>query len=156
TGGAPSGTGGAAGTGGAGMVRGTGGAAAGTGGTGGARPRGTGGAASLPGLTIYVAGDSTVQTYTSSAIHQGGWGQFLGGYFVAAAKVDNRAIGGRTARRFVEEGRLKSIGDAMRAGDYLLVQFGTNDSNRTATYDDGEPYYLDPATDFKMYMQEYI
>ena len=36
------------------------------------------------------------------------------------------------------------------------MQFGTNDSNQTATYDDGEPYYLAPATDFKTYMQMYI
>ena len=36
------------------------------------------------------------------------------------------------------------------------MQFGTNDSNQTATYDDGEPYYLAPATDFKTWMQMYI
>ena len=70
--------------------------------------------------------------------------------------VDNRAIGGRTSRRFIEEGRLTTILNAARAGDWLFVQFGTNDSNQTATYDDGEPYYLAPATDFKTWMQMYI
>ena len=155
TGGADS-TGGRAGSGG-GAGGGAGGRAGAAGGTGvGGRP-GTGGAGgSLPGVTVFVAGDSTVQTYTNSAIHQGGWGQFLGAHFVPAARVDNRAIGGRTSRRFIEEGRLAAIVSALRAGDALLVQFGTNDSNRTATYDDGEPYYLAPDTDFKMYMQQYI
>jgi len=71
-------------------------------------------------------------------------------------KVDNRAIGGRTSRRFIEEGRLTDILDDTRAGDYLLIQFGTNDSNKTATYDDGEPYYLAPDTDFKKVLQQYL
>ena len=75
------------------------------------------------------------------------------------AKVDNRAIGGRTARRFIDEGRLDEIWEQIQAGDYLLVQFGTNDGNRNATYElDGRsiPYYLDPATDFKTYVRRYI
>ena len=107
-------------------------------------------------MTVYVAGDSTVQTYANSSIHQAGWGQFFDSYFVTQVTVDNRAIGGRTSRRFIEEGRLTTILSAARAGDYLFVQFGTNDSNQTATYDDGEPYYLAPATDFKTWMQMYI
>jgi lysophospholipase L1-like esterase len=75
------------------------------------------------------------------------------------AKVDNRAIGGRTARRFIDEGRLDEIWGDIHKGDYLLVQFGTNDGNRNATYTlNGKeiPYYLDPATDFKTYMRRYI
>ena len=62
-------------------------------------------------MTVYVAGDSTVQTYTGSSIHQGGWGQFLDDYFTTQVTVDNRAIGGRTSRRFIEEGRLTTILD---------------------------------------------
>ena len=124
---------------------------------GGASGRGGGaGSGTLANVTVFVAGDSTVQTYVNSAIHQGGWGQFFDATFVAQVTVDNRAIGGRTSRRFIEEGRLTSILSAARTGDYLFVQFGTNDSNQTATYDDGEPYYLAPATDFKTYMQMYI
>ena len=107
-------------------------------------------------MTVFVAGDSTVQTYVNSSIHQAGWGQFFDSYFATQVTVDNRAIGGRTSRRFIEEGRLTTILNAARAGDWLFVQFGTNDSNQTATYDDGEPYYLAPATDFKTWMQMYI
>ena len=107
-------------------------------------------------MTVFVAGDSTVQTYVNSSIHQGGWGQFFDSYFLTQVTVDNRAIGGRTSRRFIEEGRLTTILNAARTGDWLFVQFGTNDSNQTATYDDGEPYYLAPATDFKTWMQMYI
>ena len=77
----------------------------------------------------------------------------------SVAVVDNRAIGGRTARRFIDEGRLDQIWAKIQAGDYLLVQFGTNDGNRNASYESGGmtvPYYLDPATDFKTYVRRYI
>lgn len=120
---------------------------------------GSGGAATLNALTVYVVGDSTVQTYTNSPIRQAGWGQFLQKYFDPRAKVENRAIGGRTARRFIDEGRLDSLLAAIKPGDYLLIQFGTNDANPTATYAlNGQtiPYYLNPATDFKVWITRYI
>lgn len=115
--------------------------------------------APLPGLTIYIAGDSTVQTYTNSTIHQAGWGQMLPEYFNSQATIVNDAIGGRTARRFIDEGYLDQIFNVIKPGDYLFVQFGTNDSNKTATYTfNGQtiPYYLDPQTDFKTYLMQYI
>jgi len=98
-------------------------------------------------VSVYVAGDSTVSTYTNSAIHQAGWGQFLQDDFVANAKIVNKAVGGMTARHFIEAGYLDQILAVIKAGDYLLVQFGTNDSNTTATYTlSGStteiPYYL--------------
>lgn len=110
---------------------------------------------------MYLAGDSTVSTYaeTPSDTDQAGWGQMFAGYFDSLVTVDNRAIGGRTARRFIDEGFLQEIAGVIRPGDYLFVQFGTNDSNQTATYElDGQmiPYYLDPATDFKSYLTQYI
>jgi lysophospholipase L1-like esterase len=159
TGGAGASGRGGAGTGGRGGAAGDAGAGGRGGATGGAGAGGRGGGAGsspLTNVTVFVAGDSTVQTYVNSAIHQGGWGQFFDAYFVTQVTVDNRAIGGRTSRRFVEEGRLTTILNAARAGDYLFVQFGTNDSNQTATYDDGEPYYLPAATDFKTWMQMYV
>jgi lysophospholipase L1-like esterase len=112
-------------------------------------------------VTVYVAGDSTVSTYTNSSIHQGGWGQFLQDYFNSNAKVVNKAVGGMTARHFIEAGYLDAIIAVIKPGDYLLVQFGTNDGNRTATYTlSGSsteiPYYLDPQTDFKTYLTKYV
>jgi lysophospholipase L1-like esterase len=112
-------------------------------------------------VTVYVAGDSTVSTYTGSSIHQAGWGQFLQDYFVANAKIVNKAVGGMTARHFIEAGYLDAILGVIKPGDYLLVQFGTNDGNSTATYtlpgvDGPIPYYLDPQTDFKTYLAKYV
>lgn len=114
-----------------------------------------------PPLTVYVAGDSTVATYTNSTIHQGGWGQFLQDAFPSNAKIVNKAVGGMTARHFIEAGYLDEILSAIKRGDYLLVQFGTNDGNKTATYtlpgsSTAIPYYLAPQTDFKTYLTKYV
>jgi lysophospholipase L1-like esterase len=83
----------------------------------------------------------------------------LPAYVNDGVKIANRAIGGRTARRFIDDGKLDEIWSDIQPGDYLLVQFGTNDGNKTATYThDGQmiPYYLDPETDFKKYLELYI
>lgn len=112
-------------------------------------------------VNVYLAGDSIVSTYadTPSPNDQAGWGQMLPALYDAQVKVMNHAIGGRTARRFIDEGRLNAIWSVAKPGDYLLVQFGTNDSNKTATYTlNGQtiPYYLEPSTDFKHYLSQYI
>ena len=116
---------------------------------------------SLGPVRIFIAGDSTVSTYndTSSPNDQAGWGQMLHESYNDQVTVFNHAVGGRTARRFIDEGRLDRIWDEARAGDYLLVQFGTNDGHRSATYQiNGQqiPYYLDPATSFKTWLQRYV
>jgi lysophospholipase L1-like esterase len=50
---------------------------------------------------------------------------------------------------------LDAILKVTKPGDYLLLQFGTNDGNKTATYSDGMPYYLSPE-DFKTYIAQYV
>lgn len=112
-------------------------------------------------VRVFLAGDSIVQSYpdTPSDRDQAGWGQMLSEYFDASVDIENRAVGGRTARRFIDEGLLAGLATELSPGDYLLVEFGTNDGNRTASYElDGEtiPYFLDPATDFKAYLERYV
>jgi lysophospholipase L1-like esterase len=112
-------------------------------------------------VNVYIAGDSIVSTYadTASPNDQAGWGQMLPALYDSQVKFFNHAIGGRTARRFIDEGRLDAIWALAKAGDYLLVQFGTNDGNRTATYTvNGQtiPYFLEPGTDFKTWLTKYI
>jgi lysophospholipase L1-like esterase len=112
-------------------------------------------------VSVYLAGDSIVSTYadTASPNDQAGWGQMLPALYDSQVTVFNHAIGGRTARRFIDEGRLQAIWNVAKAGDYLLVQFGTNDGHPTATYTiNGQiiPYYLAPSTDFKSWLSQYI
>lgn len=78
--------------------------------------------------TIYIVGDSTVATYKSGAYPQTGWGQLLG-YFFDASKVavHNAAIGGRSSKTFIGEGRLDALDGLVKKGDFLFIQFGHND-----------------------------
>lgn len=82
----------------------------------------TAAAKNLP--TLWIAGDSTVKS--NSPLR--GWGQDLGTFFdPEKINVVNRAIGGRSARTFFTEGRWKEIQDALKPGDFVIVQFGHND-----------------------------
>lgn len=155
-------TGGSPASGGSGGIAAAGGESTGGAASGGETSTGgSGGSAPLTPITVFIAGDSTVSTYpdTPSPNDQAGWGQMIHERFNELVTIDNRAIGGRTSRRFIQEGRLGAILDAMKAGDYLLVQFGTNDGHKTATYTLNNvtyPYYLAPEGEFKTYLREYI
>ncbi len=121
---------------------------------------GTGDVALEP-CRVFLAGDSTVSSYrdTDSLTDQAGWGQMLHEYLDELVSVDNRAVGGTTARSYIDFGHLAKIEAELGAGDTLFVQFGTNDGNKTATYELGGetlPYYLDPATDYKTHLARYI
>lgn len=172
TDGGPLGSGGASSPGGgsgSGGVTGVGGGPSGSGGAVATGGRGGAGTAGRPGtgaingsagaggpVTVFIASDSTASNYPANAANmQAGWGQMLSMYFNPMVTISNQAIGGRTSRRFSNEGRLTTILNAMKPGDYLLVQFGTNDGNTTAVYTDGEPYFVN-TTDFQMFMGQYI
>lgn len=74
--------------------------------------------------TLWIAGDSTVKSNAPMR----GWGQDLGTFFdPAKINVVNRAIGGRSSRTFFTEGRWKEILNAMKPGDFVIIQFGHND-----------------------------
>lgn len=77
---------------------------------------------------IYIASDSVAQTYRESYAPQQGWGKYLGDYFTDAVTVSNHAIAGRSSKKFYDEGRLQTILDVMKEGDYLIVCFGINDA----------------------------
>ncbi len=121
--------------------------------------------------TIYLASDSTVQTYESDYEPQTGWGEtlalFFGGevterecadcdysqaqvYEAQNVIVENRAIGGRSSKSFVEEGKLDDLLEDIKPGDYLFVQWGHND----ATYSRPNRYVA--SSDFGDWLQYYI
>ena len=102
-------------------------------------------------FSIYVVGDSTVQTYKDNVYPQTGWGQVLG-YFFDASRVNvlNYAIGGRSSRTFIEEGRLDEVKGKLQKGDYLFVQFGHNDRDYSKA-----ARYVEPSQ-FSGYIQKYV
>ena len=77
---------------------------------------------------VHVIGDSTVCNYKDSAYPQTGWGQILGSFFDSSrVQVVNYAIGGRSSKTFVQEGRLDEVKKNLQKGDVMMVQFGHND-----------------------------
>ncbi|MHA7965146.1 rhamnogalacturonan acetylesterase [Paenibacillus sp. CAU 1782] len=100
---------------------------------------------------VFLAGDSTVQTYEKEHAPQAGWGQFIGEYFTNGVCFVNRAIGGRSSKTFVEEGRLQSILDEISEGDYLFVQMGHNDATQSRP-----ERYTEPFSAYKSYLRMYI
>ena len=101
---------------------------------------------------VYIAGDSTVMTYKSgyNLYPQQGWGGRLPDYFTTTVTWSNRAIGGRSTKSFVDEGRLDSILSVILPGDYLFIQFGHNDGNSSVAL------HTDPFTTYKTYLAMYI
>ncbi|MGG1636890.1 S-layer homology domain-containing protein [Paenibacillus sp. NRS-1760] len=100
--------------------------------------------------TIYLAGDSTVQTYDPYWLPQAGWGQMIPSFFSENVIFKNHAIGGRSTKNFISEGRLDEVLRAIKPGDYFLVQFGHNDA--TISVPDR---YASPA-DYKNYLKTYV
>lgn len=121
-----------------------------TGGAGGST--GVGGGGTTP-IKIYLAGDSTVQQCSGTC--PCGWGSQFDPLFNDQVTVVNRAVGGRSIQTWLYEGAVSSTlgGDGectlssetydkrwrdmldattgMKPGDYLFIQFGINDGDRT-------------------------
>lgn len=79
---------------------------------------------------LYIIGDSTVRNGDGSGRNgQWGWGSFIKEY-VDTTKLDvqNHAIGGRSSRTFITEGRWEKILLMLKKGDYVMMQFGHNDA----------------------------
>lgn len=87
-------------------------------------------------IQLFVAGDSTAASYPDHEAPMAGWGQLLQEYFQEEARVFNVAKCGATTQSFIDSGRLKIIGDNIREGDYLFVQFGHNDQKPRGTLAD--------------------
>ncbi len=79
--------------------------------------------AGLP--TLYVVGDSTANSNAPLR----GWGSEIGAFFdPAKINVVNRAIGGRSSRTFMTEGRWAKVLAELKVGDFVIIQFGHNDA----------------------------
>ncbi len=73
--------------------------------------------------TIFVVGDSTARNKADL-----GWGDHLAHYFdTTKVNVANRAIAGRSARSYMNEGSWDKVLAEMKPGDYVLLQWGHND-----------------------------
>jgi lysophospholipase L1-like esterase len=99
--------------------------------------------------TLYMAGDSTV---TDQAVApSGSWGQFVTRYFSAGIAVANHAESGETLKSFVSEQRLDKLLENLRAGDWVMIQFGHNDQKTQ-----WPQTYAEAATTYRSWLRTYI
>jgi lysophospholipase L1-like esterase len=101
---------------------------------------------------VYVIGDSTASVYEANLYPRTGWAQPLQNYFPpACAKVQDKALSGRSSKSFLEEGAWTPINGALHAGDFVLIQFGHNDEKREDT-----ARFTEPFDSFQRYLSTYI
>ena len=79
---------------------------------------------------LYIIGDSTVK---NGAQGLKGGGEVIAPYFdPAKIKVENCALGGRSSRTFMTEGLWDKVLAKLKAGDYVMMQFGHNDAGKVS------------------------
>jgi lysophospholipase L1-like esterase len=94
--------------------------------------QGIGTATAASPFVIYIAGDSTVCDQTDP--NYGGWGQQLPPHFNYPVSIANYADSGESSGSFLNSGSLfGAINSRLKANDWVLVQFGHNDKDTTAT-----------------------
>lgn len=92
---------------------------------------------------IYLLGDSTVtdQAFEPAA----SWGQMLPYFFNNNIAIANHAESGETIKSFISSLRLAKVLETLKAGDYVLIQFGHNDQKKQwpQTYVEANTTYRD-------------
>ena len=82
------------------------------------------------GPTLFLAGDSTVADKPDLGLPERGWGQLFRELVQPPLRLDNRAINGRSTKSFRAQGHWQRLLDALRPGDWVVIQFGHNDSKQ--------------------------
>lgn len=79
--------------------------------------------------TLYIIGDSTVRNGSGKGSDGlWGWGSVIAQHFdTTRIHIENHAIGGRSSRTFLTEGRWDKIMATLKPGDFVMMQFGHND-----------------------------
>jgi rhamnogalacturonan acetylesterase len=79
--------------------------------------------------TIFIVGDSTARNGADL-----GWGDHFAHYFdTTKVNIANRAIAGRSARSYMNEGAWDKVMAELKPGDYVLLQWGHNDGGGPLT-----------------------
>jgi lysophospholipase L1-like esterase len=84
--------------------------------------------AKLP--SLFLIGDSTVRNgQGDGADHRWGWGEPLAAFFdTTRINVVNRAVSGLSSRTYLTQGFWEQTLALIKAGDFVMIQFGHNDS----------------------------
>ena len=82
-----------------------------------------------PAPRIHLVGDSTMADKENDPPNpEHGWGQMLPRYLKDPSMVINYAHNGRSTKSFIDEGRWQTVVEALKPGDWVIIQFGHNDA----------------------------
>ena len=99
---------------------------------------------------VYIIGDSTAAEKNNPLGNpERGWGMMLQGCFTEDVIVSNHAVNGRSSKSFRDEGRWQKILESLKPGDYVIIQFGHNDSKPDVER------HTDPNTTFAENLERY-
>jgi lysophospholipase L1-like esterase len=112
-------------------------------------PKGT--TTSMPAPRLHLVGDSTMADKVNLAYPERGWGQLLPEFMLQQLSIINHAANGRSTLRFLNEGRWQLLLTELKAGDYVLIQFGHNDQKK-----DDPSRYAAADTTFPMLLSRFI
>src|ERR1700742_1331509 len=78
---------------------------------------------------LFLVGDSTVKnSWDRGDGGLWGWGHPIAGYFdQTRINVENQALGGTSSRSYITTGNWAHVLPLIRKGDFVIIQFGTND-----------------------------
>jgi len=83
------------------------------------------------GPRLHLAGDSTMADKPHDPPNpEYGWGELLPEFFRDPGTVVNYATNGRSTKSFIDEGRWQKLVDALRPGDWVIIEFGHNDEKQ--------------------------
>jgi lysophospholipase L1-like esterase len=99
--------------------------------------------------TLYLAGDSTVTDQPEAP--NASWGQRIPAFFAPGLAVANHAESGETLKSFVTEQRFDKLLSRLRAGDWVMIQFGHNDQKMH-----WPQTYAEAATTYRSWLRTWI
>jgi len=102
-------------------------------------------------VTLHLIGDSTMEDKPLEGNPERGWGQLFPFFFRDGVHVVNHAVGGRSSKSFIDEGRWNAVVQSLRPGDWVFIQFGHNDEKKQDS-----TRYTEPNTTYRLNLERFV
>lgn len=95
--------------------------------------------------TLYMLGDSTMANKPRLDLPERGWGHLFAEFIIPPARLENRALNGRSSKSFIAEKHWDAVVKSLQPGDWVIIQFGHNDqkADKPAQYAAADGAYRD-------------
>ena len=100
-------------------------------------------------ITVFTIGDSTMSIFSLPDLRVG-WAQVLSEFFTSDIKINDAARSGRSSKSFIDQGYWNGVINQVKAGDYVVIQFGHNDEKTDAAL------HTDPYTTYTANLKKFI